>query len=251
MVLCKNVMINSNLLAVMNKYVLLWILFSGSNSLFAQGLKQDSVLKKELVKNKDSAYPEILSGPDSAKRTKPKFIPIPKRAALFAAVFPAGGQIYNRDYWKVPLVLAALAGGTWTAIYWQIRYQDFLAGYHSFYDLSDKKSNNYGKLKDGLNADSQLPVFYRGGILNGERNEARLDNINQVQKVKDDYRRYFETSIVVTAAIYVLAIIEANVAAHLKTFDISDDISFRVEPKMSQPSMRQPVPGIRLVLSFR
>lgn len=243
-------MLNLNLLAVMKKYALLMILYLGSNFLFAQELKKDSVSKKVLIENKDSVRPEVLSEPDSAKKLKPKFIPIPKKAALFAAVFPAGGQIYNRDYWKVPLVLAALAGGISTAVYWRIRYQDFLAGYRSFYDL-DKTSTNYGKLQDGLNVDSQLPVFYRGGILNGERDEARLYNINQVQKVKNDYRRYFETSIVVTAAIYVLAIIEANVAAHLKTFDISDDISFRVEPKMSQPLVRQPVPGIRLVFSFR
>ncbi|WP_159466696.1 DUF5683 domain-containing protein [Dyadobacter sp. 3J3] len=235
----------------MKKYVLLWCLFLSSTALFAQELKKDSISKKVLIENKDSDNPGILSGSDSSKKNKSKFIPIPKKAAIFAALFPAGGQIYNRDYWKVPLVLAALAGGTWTAIYWRIRYQDFLTGYRSFYNLSDTDDPNYGNLKDGLNADSQLPVFYRGGILNGERNEARLYNINQVQKVKNDYRRYFETSVVVTAAIYVLAIIEANVAAHLKTFDISDDISFRIEPKMSQPLIKQPVPGIRLVFSFR
>lgn len=234
----------------MKKYFLLWMLFLVSGSLIAQELKKDSISKKVLTENKDSLHPGVSSGSDSSKKNKSKFIPIPKKAALFAAISPAGGQIYNRDYWKVPLVLAALAGGTWTAVYWRIRYQDFLAGYRSFYDLDDKTSINYGKIKNGLTVDSQLPVFYRGGILNGKRDEARLYNINQVQKVKNDYRRYFETSIVVTAAIYVLAIIEANVAAHLKTFDISDDISFRVEPKMSQPFVKQPVPGIRLVFSF-
>ncbi|GLU51684.1 hypothetical protein Dfri01_11450 [Dyadobacter frigoris] len=227
------------------------MIFLSSNHLFAQEWKKDSISKKTSIENKDSLHPGVLSGSDSSKKNKTKFVPIPKKAALFAAISPAGGQIYNRDYWKVPLVLAALAGGTWTAVYWRVRYQDFLAGYRSFYDLSDPDSKTYGQLKDGLNADSQLPVFYRGGILNGERDEARLYNINQVKKVKDDYRRYFETSVVVTAAIYVLAIIEANVAAHLKTFDISDDISFHIEPKMSQPLVKQPVPGIRLVFSFR
>ncbi|MCF0054644.1 DUF5683 domain-containing protein [Dyadobacter sp. CY356] len=227
----------------MKKYVLLWILLQVSNYLFAQGLK-------ERVENKNTGLSASFSVSDSSKKHKLKFTPVPKKAAIFAAIFPSGGQIYNRDYWKVPLVLAALAGGTWTAIYWRVRYKDFLAGYLSFHDFSHTDSSSYGQLKDGLNADSKLPVFYRGGILNGERNAARLYNINQVQKVKDEYRRYFETSVVVTAAIYVLAIIEANVAAHLKTFDISDDISFRVEPKMSQPLVKQPVPGIRLVFSF-
>ncbi len=187
---------------------------------------------------------------DSQRVFKKKFIPNPKRAAQLAAILPGSGQIYNRDYWKAPLVFAALAGGTWTAIYWHVRYQDFVQAYKSFYDLVPS-SETYGQLKASLATDPYLPVFYRGGILNGKRDEAKLMTIDQVKKAKDTYRRYFQTAVVVTAALYAVSIIEANVAAHMKTFDLSDDLTLRVEPRISQPMVNQPAPGVRLVFTLK
>lgn len=187
---------------------------------------------------------------ESQRVFKKKFIPNPKRAAQLAAILPGSGQIYNRDYWKAPLVFAALAGGTWTAIYWHVRYQDFVQAYKSFYDLVPS-SETYGQLKASLATDPYLPVFYRGGILNGKRDEAKLMTIDQVKKAKDTYRRYFQTAVVVTAALYAVSIIEANVAAHMKTFDLSDDLTLRVEPRISQPMVNQPAPGVRLVFTLK
>jgi hypothetical protein len=219
-------------------FLILVILAAVSASLSAQQTGKDSVQKNESGRDTGLPLPDSLS-------------PTPRKSAVFAALLPAGGQIYNRDYWKVPLVLAALAAGTWTAVYWRVRYKDFVAGYFSFYDFKNPDSSGYGGLKPGLNADSKLPVFFRGGILNGPREEAKMMNIDQVRKYKDSYRRYFETAVVVTAAIYALTIIEANVAAHLKTFDISDDLTLKIEPKISQPLLRQPVAGIRFAFTFR
>jgi hypothetical protein len=191
----------------------------------------------------DSSKPRIAT-------EKKKFVPNPGKATKMAAILPGSGQIYNRDYWKVPLVYAAFAGGTWTAIYWNVRYHDFLKGYRSFYDLADPSSANYGKIKKGLSSDSKLPIFFRGGILNGERVDSLMLTIDQVRREKNTYRRYKETAIVFTVALYALSIIEANVAAHLKTFDLSEDISLNVAPKIQQPNMTRPAPGISLVFDF-
>lgn len=191
----------------------------------------------------DSVRPQIAAG-------KKKFIPNPGKATKLAALIPGSGQIYNRDYWKVPLVYAAFAGGTWTAVYWNIRYKDFLKGYKSFYDLEDPNSKTYGQLKPGLTTDSTMPVFYRGGILNGDRVDDLELTIDQVRREKDRYRRYRETAIVFTVALYALSIIEANVAAHLKTFDLSEDISLNITPKIQQPNMMKPTPGVSLVFDF-
>ena len=189
---------------------------------------------------------------DSQKTARKNFVPKPARATRLAAIIPGSGQLYNRDYWKVPLVYAALAGGVWTAIYWRVRYKDFVKGYMEFYDLNDDPDNkNYGKIKAGLTASSTLSVYYRGGILNGSRQENRLFTIDQMRRYKDSYRRYFESSVVVTAAIYIVSIIEANVAAHLKTFDISDDLTLRLEPEVNKLLLKNPVPGIRLVFNFK
>ena len=188
----------------------------------------------------DSVKPQIAV-------EKKKFIPNPGKATKLAALIPGSGQIYNRDYWKVPLVYAAFAGGTWTAIYWNVRYHDFLKGYKSFYDL-DPTSSNYGKVK--VAADARLPIFYRGGILNGQRVDSLLLTIDQVKREKNTYRRYKETAIVFTVALYALSIIEANVAAHLKTFDLSEDISMKIAPKIQQPNMTLPTPGVSLVFNL-
>lgn len=192
----------------------------------------------------------VVKGDTSLSKVTKKWMPNPKKAARLAAMIPGSGQIYNRDYWKVPLVYAALGGGTWTAIYWNVRYKDFVTGYKDFYDL-DPKSPGYGKFKKGITSDTRLPIFYRGGILNGERVDSLKLTVDQVKREKNRYRRYRETAIVFTVALYAISIIEANVAAHLKTFDLSDDLTLHVSPKIQQPNMTRPTPGVSLVFNFR
>lgn len=215
----------------------------------AQTVRSDGE-QREAVKIIVSDTAAVVKGDTSLLKTKNKWVPNPKKATKLAAILPGSGQIYNRDYWKVPLVYAAFAGGTWTAIYWNVRYQDFVRGYKTFYNL-DKTSQKYGQLKDGVSTDTKLPVFYRGGILNGERKDSLMVNVDQVRREKNRYRRFRETAIVFTAALYALSIIEANVAAHLKTFDLSEDISLQVAPKVQQPNMTRPTPGISLVFNFK
>jgi hypothetical protein len=166
----------------------------------------------------------------------------PRKATLFALI-PGGGQIYNRDYWKVGLVYAAMGGGTWTALYWHVRYKDFVRGYFSFYD------SDYKLLAP--TPTGTRPIFFRGGLLNGERIDSLQLTIDQVKRVKNAYRRYKGLSIIATGLIYSISIIEANVAAHLKTFDLSDDLTLRIEPKVYQPMINQPTAQVRLVFNFK
>lgn len=173
-----------------------------------------------------------------------KFMPNPRLATRLALI-PGGGQIYNRDYWKVGLVYAAMAGGTWTAIYWNTRYKDFVKGYASFYGPGP----DYKLLP--ATPTGTRPVLFRGGILNGERIDNLELTIDQVRRVKNSYRRYKGLSIIATGLIYTVSIIEANVAAHLKTFDLSEDISMRIEPKVIQPMVRQPTAQVRLVFNLK
>lgn len=176
------------------------------------------------------------------KGKKKKFMPDPRLATKLALI-PGGGQIYNRDYWKVGIVYAAMAGGTWTALYWHVRYKDFVKGYFSFYDSDYKLINS--------SPDFKRPIFYRGGVLTGERVDSLMLTIDQVKREKNRYRRYKGLSIIVTGLIYSLSIIEANVAAHLKTFDLTDDLTMRIEPKVYQPMVNQPTAQVRLVFNFK
>lgn len=231
----------------MKKWFLIGIILFISGKGSAQTVGPDGG-KGKAVKVVVSDTAAVVKGDTS--KVKKKWMPNPKKATRLAAMIPGSGQIYNRDYWKVPLVYAALGGGTWTALYWNVRYKDFVAGYKSFYDLNPG-SKNYGKFKPGVTSDTKLPIFYRGGILNGERKDSLLLSVDQVKREKNRYRRYRETAIVFTVALYAISIIEANVAAHLKTFDLSDDLTLNVSPKIQQPNMTRPTPGVSLVFNFR
>ena len=81
------------------------------------------------------------------KEGKKKFTPVPKRATRLALI-PGGGQLYNRDYWKLPIIYLALGGGGYTYYLNSIKYKDFLTAYKQFYD------EKTGALLPGLTVDS-------------------------------------------------------------------------------------------------
>ncbi len=172
---------------------------------------------------------------------KQKFLPNPKTALRLSLLTPAlgGGQIYNRDYWKLPLVYA----GYGTSIYFIVlninRYGTMVDHYKEFYHLDDPSDPNYGQ----INSDVRTVSVY----IKSQDRYADM-SIDQVRRVKDTYRRWRDWSFFALGAVYALAAIEANVAAHMKTFDLTDDLSMRIQPSVVQPHMRTPAPGLKLVL---
>ena len=172
---------------------------------------------------------------------KRKFLPNPKTALRLSLLTPAlgGGQIYNRDYWKLPLVYA----GYGTSIYFIIlnvkRYGTMVDHYREFYHLEDPTAPNYGQ----INKDVKTVSVY----IKSQDRYADM-SIDQVQRVKDTYRRWRDWSFFALGAVYALAAIEANVAAHMKTFDLSDELSMKIQPALVQPYMPAPAPGVKLVL---
>lgn len=227
----------------------------------AQTIGVDSLkLKPGQVVVQDSSVQTV---PDSviALNKKKKFIPNPSLATKLALI-PGGGQFYNRDYWKLPIIYLGIGGGIYTYILNTAKYNDFLTAYKSFYDLSgDAESNsNYGELIPGV---TSRPFYDRDffslaarpdSVVEGAiypHGRGRAGTIDQIKKGKNYWRRNRNLSIIVAVLIYGLTIVEANVAAHLKTFDLTDDLSLGIEPKFSQPMVSQPTPGLRLVFNFK
>ena len=229
-------------------------------SVQAQTISIDSLkMKPGEVVVKDSA---VITIPDSvlALRKSKKFVPNPSLATKLALI-PGGGQAYNRDYWKLPIIYAGIGGGIYAFLLNTKKYNDYLTSYKSFYDFTGTKESNtnYGKVISGV---STRPVFIRSfwtlkaapdsvGAAGGAPGEWKDGTIDQIKRGKDYWRRNKNLSIIVAVAIYGLTIIEANVAAHLKTFDLTDDLSLNIEPKFNQPMMTQPTPGVRLVFNFK
>lgn len=149
--------------------------------------KRDSLNKDSLIKSK-AANQKIYSGP--------------RKATIMSAVLPGLGQVYNKKYWKVPIVYAGLGG---------------------FIYMFQVNNNQYN--------------YYRNGLLKIVK-DTTLVAVNgltqdQLQTQKLYYKKYRDFSIIGIAAVYLLNIIDANVDAHLKTFDVSDDLSLQIKPWIS------------------
>ncbi len=128
----------------------------------------------------------------------------PSRAAFYAAILPGLGQAYNGDYWKIPLVYGAIGTGVGIAIYNHDLFQTYRTAY---------KDRIAGRI-------DEFTEVGEDGSLNQVFTE------DQLIRAQDFYRRNKELSILITAGIYVLQIVEANVDAHLSQYDIQDRLSF-------------------------
>jgi len=142
------------------------------------------------------------------KKTKVKKPHSPVKATIMSACLPGLGQIYNRKWWKVPIVYAGLGG----------------LGYLSYRNYSEYRSYLHAyEYKTG-----DLP---EGVTLNEHETElAERYAAGQLQTYKESYRRDFEFYTILTAVWYGLNIVDACVDGHLYTYDISDDLSLSVDP---------------------
>ncbi|MDE6330659.1 MAG: hypothetical protein K2L83_08130 [Muribaculaceae bacterium] len=179
----------------------------------------------------------VVVDPDSPYGLDGKkvFNPSPTRAVWLSALFPGLGQIYNRRYWKLPIIVAGYMGlGYGTS--WNARmYQDYQLAYSDIMD-DDPDTKSY--------LDFFPPTV----------DEDSLDKtwLSQTLKSrKDYYRRNRDLCIICCVGLYLLAMLDAYVDASLSHFDISDDISLDVAPTiMSAPGVRRPTPGLNWALTF-
>lgn len=143
-----------------------------------------------------------------------------KRATTLACICPGAGQIYNKSYWKVPFVVGGFASMAY-CIDWNNRgFQRFKKAY-SLRAAYDKAMADY-------NADPENNPKPTGSTdeFRGRYAASFLKNL------RDNYRRNRDLCIIITAGLYMLQAIDAHVDAHLQDFDVSDDLSMTIEPKI-------------------
>lgn len=152
------------------------------------------------------------------------------RATTLSTIFPGAGQVYNKSYWRVPIVVGGIATTIYT-IDWNNRgYQRFKTAYSLVIDY-DKNPQKY---PNGPSDEFQ-----------GAYSATFLKNL------KDSYRRNRDLCIILTAGVYLLNILDAHVDSHLQDFDISDDLSMNLEPYFGYTSIgTQPVYGVNMSLNF-
>jgi hypothetical protein len=132
-----------------------------------------------------------------------KQLPNPRKALILSAVLPGAGQFYNKRYWKIPLIYIG-------------------AGVFG-YLIQD----NYGKyviFRDAFIAKQKYNQF----ILNRyypelSEDNNRVNDLEFMRRNRNQFRRYFELNIILSAALYALNIVDANVDAHLRGFRLGND----------------------------
>lgn len=209
------------------------LLFTGSNTVMAQSqtaqteavgdtlftstMKSDSIAAENAYLDMISATPIAVADSGKVANSAPKKIwkPNPTTATWLALVIPGGGQIYNRKYWKLPIVYGGFVGCMYAYNWNGQMYKDYRQAYLDIMD-SDPNTNSY---KD----------FFRPGY-DFEANKEYLKSV--FKKRKDRYRRWRDLSIFATIGVYALSVIDAYVDAQLATFDINDDVNLSVEPQV-------------------
>ena len=141
------------------------------------------------------------------------WVPNPVRATWLALIIPGGGQIYNRKYWKLPIFYGGFAGCAYALTWNGKMYRDYFNAYR------DAANGNWSS----TNITDLIPPSYMNQV-----SQDRL--VDLLRRRKDTYRRYRDLSIFAFVAVYLLSVVDAYVDAELSNFDITPDLSMRVEP---------------------
>lgn len=167
---------------------------------------------------------------DTLKKKKNRINPLgPSKAAFYSAVFPGLGQIYNRRYWKTPLVWGVLGSAIYGYIYNDDQYKIFRTAF---------KRRQAGFTDDEL--------FDRNG--DGVGPDFKLDVL---QSQQERFQRDRDLWLVGAIAVYILNIVDANVDAHLKQFNVDEDLSFDMQPFLDvDPVTNRPNYGMAVVVRF-
>jgi hypothetical protein len=179
------------------------------------------------------SLPEVKDSIQKAVE-KPVKKHIPGKATMYSAVLPGLGQIYNKKYYKVPIIYGGFVGLGYVIKYYNQYYLNFRQAY---FDLNDNNplTKSYEK---------NFPYLdYSNTENNAQYSDIFIDKIDLAKRKRDLY-------IIATVGFYLLNVLDANVDAHFMDFDISEDLTLNFEPFMVDPISNSPILGGHLVLNF-
>lgn len=176
---------------------------------------------------KNVKQPDTIAKAPLAADTSSKYKHDPHKATMRSLMIPGWGQAYNREYWKIPLVYAAIGIPIGTYIYnntWYKRTRD------AYTIVVANDTANFGKINKKL--------FYQGYPLDAA----------SLQTYRNQFRRDRDYSLLITLFAWALNVVDATVFGHLKDFDVSDDLSMHVRPSFD---VNTKVSNFGLVFNFK
>ena len=195
-----------------NNLVRLLILLTGVFAICSPTYSQE----KEILKSADSlkTITEVVDTTADGKTERKVRVYNPKKAALRSAIIPGWGQIYNRKYWKLPIVYGALGTSAGIFFFNLDTYKDTRFAYRVKYNMrvNGTDSTLFDKIPDYL---KPIPE-------------------NSLRSYRDSYRRDIDYSVLFFILLWGLNVVDAAVDSHLKSFDVSPDLSFKFKPGYSE-----------------
>jgi Family of unknown function (DUF5683) len=221
-----------------NQYQILLLFLFFAHNLFGQISKQDSLRIKGISEAKvDSNKVEILQKQDTTASYKARTTP--RIATKKSAMFPGLGQIYIKQTWFVPVIYAGFGTAAYFIGWNGTRYKAFRKAYFEVSTYNDAIPTD----------DFTTPKKTKGEVtIKGVTREYSIEILKQGTNY---YRRNRDLTWMSIPLIWAAQILEVNVAAHLKTFDMSDDISMKFEPSFEPTFTGFPSIGGKLVFAFR
>ena len=156
----------------------------------------------------------------------------PSKAAFYSAILPGMGQVYNKRYWKVPIVWGALGIGIYA-------YTFNNGEYNRFRDAFKRRRAGF--------FDDEFYDINNSGIVQGnpDISDAAL------QDAQERFQRDRDLALAITIGLYILNIVDANVDAHLKQFNVDDDLALDIKPFLDyNPITTDPQYGLALIVKF-
>ena len=206
----------------------------------SQDQKQDRKARKEkttIIDVTNDTLPVVVKS--ARKRTGDTM-----KASMMSVVFPGGGQIYNRKYWKLPIVYAGFGALIYSFSSNSNNYQMYYRGFMDFTD-DIKETDSYLKFVPGDPA-TYDPVLYPESY-----NPANAKLVEEkMLRLVDYHKRYRDLSIILTGVWYMAQILDANVDASLMNYDVSDNLELSFYPSMINIPGHAPGTGINLHLTM-
>ena len=206
--------------------MLLWLpvaLFAHQDTVYVHA---DSTVNADEMKY----YIDLTKKPDAIK------------AVWLGAILPGAGQIYNKSYWKLPIVYGAFMGCGYAISINQNRYSNYRTAYIDLYMDSQNGTVSEDASK------SYIAIMPEGYDL--QRVGGASTWLNTLKNQQNAYRRYRDYSILATVLVYALSLIDAYVDAQLFDFDISPDLSVNIEPQIIMDYQRQQSAELKLAIQF-
>ncbi|GAB2556264.1 DUF5683 domain-containing protein [Spirosoma aerophilum] len=187
---------------------------------------------------------------------------IPKKATMRSLMLPGLGQAYNRQYYKIPFIYVGFGVMGYLFVKYRGLAKEAAVGYSRLL-YGDRVGEAYSVGLDPaiypniIGDKVYVPTQYNPvesvniGVSPFNDQKVVFRTSANAKNAYDTFRRYRDLNLLLSGVLWAVNIIEANVAAHLKTFDLTDDISMRVEPNVLPTAGVGFVPGVRVAFTFK